>query len=109
MNSLSDIVSYFKNILDVPEYYVIQSNFRDNSLYIFDCYARIGNIDIYIYTYIPSFRHNNAIINDRLVITNGIIQYELLLPIDNFVISVINDIIKYFEGEFYEKKPLCCS
>lgn len=97
MNDLYSIVSYFKNILDVPSYYIIESNYRPSD--VFSLYGHIGNIDIYIYNLEVPNCFVNDIINSRLLFTNGIISYELLLPIDNYTLLVINDIIKYFKGD----------
>lgn len=99
MNSLIDIVDYFKNILNIPDYYVIKHN--NCSLDEFCLYAIIGNINIYITT--PEFSLYNLkakIINGRVSISNGTICYDLLCPINEFNTLIINDIIKYFKGEF---------
>lgn len=98
MSSLIDIANYFKHTLDIPDYYFSQRNFDKNN-YDYELYAHINSIDIYIRT--PEFKLFNSkakIINSMLCITNGIIEYDLLLPIDDYTILIINDVIKYFKG-----------
>lgn len=95
MNSFYDIVTYFKEILDIPNYYIFSSDYKSSDF--FDLYGHIGDIDIYIYN--VEFPHNfNCTINSRLLLTDNITSYELLLPIDDYTLLVINDIIKYFKG-----------
>lgn len=95
MNSLYNIVMYFKEILDIPNYYIISSNYKPSDF--FDLYGHIGNIDIYIYN--VEFPHNfECVINSRLLLTNNVTSYELLLPIDDYTLLVIDDIIKHFKG-----------
>lgn len=41
---------------------------------------------------------SDHLINSSILITDGDISYKLLLPIDDFTLLVINDIIKSFGG-----------
>lgn len=100
MNNIDTIVDTFKNILDIPAYYIFQSNYNSDTVGIFDFYGHINNIKIYIITCNVSvnFMKSDHLINSSILITDGDISYKLLLPIDDFTLLVINDIIKSFGG-----------
>ncbi len=100
MSDIRTIVDYFKNILDVPNYYFYQSDPTFSILGIFDLYAHIGNVKIYLTETNLGYHilKSDVVINNSIVITDDVIQFRLLLPIDDYCLLVINDIIKSFGG-----------
>uniref|UniRef100_A0AAU8B0Z0 Uncharacterized protein n=1 Tax=Dulem virus 204 TaxID=3145681 RepID=A0AAU8B0Z0_9VIRU len=108
--TIDEVFNYFKEVLGIPSYYIFSYPKTDYCPDIsaekthpeldFELYAHINDISIYIiYHDIRLFKHNK-IINSRLILINDDIKYELLTPIDDFTILVIDDIIKFFKGEF---------
>lgn len=105
---IDEVFNYFKEILDIPSYYTYsypKTDFRQNisiekthPCLDFEFYATIDNIKVYLVN--PDFKlfKHNTLINSRLVLIDDNIKYELLTPVDDFTILVINDIIKHFGG-----------
>lgn len=118
MNNVNifDVVKYFVEIFDIPPYYRYQTNIKQlpnlksRLISVFDLYAYIGDINIYITENIPpsSLNYKEFTINTRLFICNDEYEFELLFPIDDFQLLIVDDIIKTFQGVIYEKKSLCC-
>lgn len=112
MSDIAEVFNYFKEVLNVPDYYTysypkteLQQTY--NVEYDFELYAHIGDIKVYLIS--PEFSlfnrdifnsrlNHNTTINSRLILVNDSVKYELLTPINGFTILVINDIIKYFKG-----------
>lgn len=96
------IFDYFKNILDVPNYYCFKFKYSDVISY--DKYASINCTDIYIISSL-SF-HPSLKVNDILRLSNSDICYDMLLFFDDYNMLLINDIIKTLGGVIYEKITL---
>lgn len=100
MNDLVFISDFIINILDIPPYYVFKGEFNNDILSKYDLYATIGNISIYFYTPFVSYQllKNDIIINNHILITDEKNYYELLTPVDDYNLLIIDDVIKTFEG-----------
>lgn len=100
------IYKYFAETLDVPYYYRFLTNIQTHpNLCLkpsgYDLYAHINDICIYISSipdYYVRLLESDTLINNNLIFIDKNYCYELLLPIDNYILLVINDIIKYFKG-----------
>lgn len=104
MSSDVDILTVkntFKEILDIPSYYVFcQKNndcYNDDN----DLYARINNVNIYILG--NTFFCPNDKINDIVRVCDNSYIYDLFIPITDYDLLIINDIIKTLGGVIYEK------
>ncbi len=96
------VFDYFKNVLDVPDYYCF--HFRADDFLSYDKYASINNIDI---TLISNLNFNPSVkVNDVVRISDGKVIYDLLIVFDDYVMLLINDVIKSLGGELYEKNAL---
>lgn len=97
--TINKVFSYFKNLLDIPDYYCFYNNPTDVSIYDYELYAHINNIHIYIIS--PKFHLFNlsSTVNSRIIFKDDNDIYELLVNIDDYIILIINDIIKYFGGK----------
>lgn len=106
MNNNIDLLTVrdtFKETLDIPSYYIFcQKNdclFTNNPKY-----AIIDNIDIYILG--NTLFSPNDKINDIIRLCDDNFIYDLLIPITDYDILIINDIIKTLGGVIYEKTTL---
>lgn len=101
-NSCYDIAEFFRNIFDVPKYYVFEGN---SGYYDVDnLYSIINDINIFIIG--NSEFKPNCKINDIVRICDGSIYYDILIPLDDYNILILNDVIKTLGGVIYEKTTL---
>lgn len=107
MSDIKEIANYFSEILNIPSYYNFcidlnkdpkgKSGMPD----LFSKYAIINDINIYIcqkdvpYCFL---KDDKTVINSHIFLNNSDFEYELLTPIDDYILLIINDIIKYFKG-----------
>lgn len=105
MNNTSScyfIAEFIRNIFDVPKYYVFEGN--SDYYNVDNLYAIVNDINIFI---IGNSEFNpNLKINDIIRICDGIIYYDILLPLDDYNMLILNDIIKTLGGVIYEKTTL---
>ena len=101
-NSCYDIAEFIRNIFDVPKYYVFKSN---SDYYDVDnLYSIVNDINIFI---IGNSEFNpKCKINDIVRICDGTIYYDILIPLDDYNILILNDTIKTLGGVIYEKTTL---
>ena len=101
-NSCYDIAEFIRNIFDIPKYYVFESN---SSYYDVDnLYSIVNDINIFIIgnsEFNPKFK-----INDIVRICDGSIYYDILIPLDDYNMLILNDTIKTLGGVIYEKTTL---
>lgn len=96
------IAEFIRNIFDVPKYYVFEGN--SDYYNVDNLYAIVNDINIFI---IGNSEFNpNLKINDIVRICDGIIYYDILVPLDNYNMLILNDIIKTLGGVIYEKTTL---
>lgn len=100
--SCYDIAEFIRNIFDIPKYYVFESN---SDYYDVDnLYSIVNDINIFIIGN-SEFKPNHRI-NDIIRISDGSICYDILIPLDNYNMLILNDIIKTLGGVIYEKTTL---
>ena len=96
------IAEFIRNIFDIPKYYVFESN--SNYYNIDNLYAIVNDINIFI---IGNSEFNpNHKINDIIRVSDGNIYYDILLPLDDYNMLILNDTIKTLGGVIYEKTTL---
>ncbi len=96
------IAEFIRNIFDIPKYYVFEGN---SDYYDVDnLYSIVNNINIFI---IGNSEFNpNHKINDIVRVCDGNTYYDILIPLDNYNMLILNDIIKALGGVIYEKTTL---
>lgn len=101
-NSCYDVAEFIRNIFDIPKYYVFESN---SDYYDVDnLYSIVNDINIFI---IGNSEFNpECKINDIVRISDGNIYYDILIPLDDYNMLILNDIIKTLGGVIYEKTTL---
>ena len=96
------IAEFIRNIFDIPKYYVFESN---SDYYDVDNLQSIVNdINIFIignYEFNPNYK-----INDIVRVCDGNTYYDILIPLDNYNMLILNDVIKTLGGVIYEKTTL---
>ena len=101
-SSCYSIAEFIRNIFDIPKYYVFEGN---SDYYDVDnLYSIVDDINIFIignYEFKP-----NCKINDIIRISDGTTYYDILIPLDNYNMLILNDIIKTLGGVLYEKTTL---
>lgn len=102
MNNCYDITEFIRNIFDIPKYYI----FKGNSDYydVDNLYSIINDINIFIIgnsEFNPKFK-----VNDIVRICDRTTYYDILIPLDDYNILILNDIIKTLGGVIYEKTAL---
>lgn len=101
-SSCYSIAEFIRNIFDIPKYYVFEGN---SDYYDVDnLYSIVNDINIFIIGN-SEFKPNYKI-NDIIRISDGIIYYDILIPLDNYNMLILNDIIKTLGGVIYEKTTL---
>lgn len=96
------IAEFIRNIFDVPKYYVFKSN---SDYYDVDnLYSVVNDINIFIIG--NSEFKPNCKINDIVRVCDGTIYYDILIPLDDYNILILNDTIKTLGGVIYEKTTL---
>ena len=96
------IAEFIRNIFDIPKYYVFKSN--SDYYNVDDLYSIVNDINIFI---IGNSEFNpNCKINDIVRICDGSIYYDILIPLDDYNILILNDVIKTLGGVIYEKTTL---
>lgn len=101
-NSCYDIAEFIRNIFDVPKYYI----FKGNSDYydVDNLYSIVNNVNIFIIG--NSEFKPNCKINDIVRVCDGITYYDILIPLDDYNMLILNDTIKTLGGVLYEKTTL---
>ncbi len=96
------IAEFIRNIFDIPKYYVFESN---SDYYDVDnLYSIVNDINIFI---IGNSEFNpNYKINDIVRVCDGNTYYDILIPLDNYNMLILNDVIKTLGGVIYEKTTL---
>lgn len=97
--TIDKVFFYFKNILDIPDYYCFYNNPNNISIYDFELYAHINNIKIYIIS--PKYQLFNlsSTVNSRIIFKSDNDIYEFLISIDDYTMLIIDDLIKFFGGK----------
>ncbi len=101
-NSCYDVAEFIRNIFDVPKYYIFESN--SNYYDVDNLYSTINDINIFI---IGNSEFNpKCKINDIVRVSDGITYFDILIPLDDYNILILNDIVKTLGGVTYEKTTL---
>ena len=101
-NSCYDIAEFIRNIFDIPKYYFFESN--SNYYDVDNLYSTVNDINIFI---IGNSEFNpKCKINDIVRVSDGSIYYDILIPLDDYNILILNDVIKTLGGVLYEKTTL---
>lgn len=101
-SSCYSIAEFIRNIFDIPKYYVFEGN--SNYYDVDNLYSIVNDINIFI---IGNSEFNpNCKINDIVRICDGSIYYDILIPLDDYNMLILNDIIKTLGGVIYEKTTL---
>lgn len=101
-SSCYSIAEFIRNIFDVPKYYFFEGN---SGYYDVDnLYSIVNDINIFIIG--NSEFKPDCKINDIVRVSDGSIYYDIFIPLDDYNILILNDIIKTLGGVLYEKTTL---
>ena len=96
------IAEFIGNIFDITNYFVFVG--YSGFFGVNDLFWEVADINIFI---IGNSEFNpNCKINDIIRVCDGSIYYDILLPLDNYNMLILNDIIKTLGGVIYEKATL---
>lgn len=102
MNNCYDVAEFIRNVFDVPRYYIFEGN--SNYYDIDNLHSTVNDINIFIIgnsEFSPKFK-----VNDIVRICDGITYYDILIPLDDYNMLILNDTIKTLGGVLYEKTTL---
>ena len=101
-SSCYSIAEFIRNVFDIPKYYI----FKGNSGYydVDNLYSIVNDINIFI---IGNSEFNpNCKINDIIRVSDGTTYYDILIPLDDYNMLILNDVVKTLGGVIYEKTTL---